>query len=857
MIKKNLVVFLLFIVQVIYCQEIQVTVKEITGKTIDNINVQLLKNNKTIYFQTTNEIGVCSFVVTEKGNYSLKFTSMLYKTKFVEINTNEKTIFEVILDPQLTEIKEVTIKARPKIATYKQDTISYNIKAIKDGTERTVEDIVKKLPGLDVNENGKITNNGKIIGQVLVEGNEFFGKNHKMATQNISAEMIDGIDFWENYTTVSGNKSTAINLKLKSEYKNKITGNTDVYYGNRNSYLLHTNLFKFSKKGNLAFIGDANSIAKDPIGVWDYNDMVTMDEIENAASNKISLITPSFLNNDGKVQSKNNGFGALQYSKTNKNFSVTAFSIFNTAQLEKLMTTSRTAFPGQPNSYNYFETKNENNNGFFGTTQLKLRKNFTPNSYIYYNFGYNPTADSFNQNMDITTSNNIDFIENKNKNNGYGLGNLLSWTKNFDNTQMILVLRQQKNNENSILKINSSQDLFLTPSHSLEQNLHTNSDRYEINLFLKNNFDFARVNFQSGYSVQNQEALLSELYSNNSEKLKLQTQKYINELYVSKYIWHFDVSAKLRSNFVNYNSIDKHFFEKSLSIKYQPKNGVTRTYSFDYTNKYSSPDFIQLLYNKLYDKNLQYTQNYNLTPDLLVNSDSFSFTFYRFNMTKGNHFMFLLNYEKSKENFNKDITNFGKFSQAINILGSWRDYFLFLFSDDRRLNENLILKSKFTGFQTRTNNLVQNQPNQTDFKNIQLEQKLRSNFKKIPFQFELGYTYNQSFSEQSFYQTKTTQKNIRLNLAIKTSFRKEWIGNILGEYLLQKSPQISLQNFLLGGQISYKKTNTNLEYNLLFNNILNFNYFKYINSNVSMLGIDQTTVYALPGYITGGIRYNF
>ncbi|MBS1573556.1 MAG: hypothetical protein JST62_14275, partial [Bacteroidetes bacterium] len=55
----------------------------------------------------------------------------------------------------------------------------------------------------------------------------------------------------------------------------------------------------------------------------------------------------------------------------------------------------------------------------------------------------------------------------------------------------------------------------------------------------------------------------------------------------------------------------------------------------------------------------------------------------------------------------------------------------------------------------------------------------------------------------------------------------------------------------------YKKTNTNLEYNLLFNNILNFNYFKYINSNVSMLGIDQTTVYALPGYITGGIRYNF
>lgn len=166
-------------------------------QNLNNINVQVLKNNKTIDFKTTNENGVCSFVVSEKGIYTLKFTSLLYKTKFVEINTSEKSDFEILLEQQITEIQEVKIKARPKIAFAKGDTISYNIKAVKDGTERTVEDLIKKLPGLDINENGKVTNNGNIVGQVLVDGNEFFGKNHKMATQNITADMIDGVDFWK------------------------------------------------------------------------------------------------------------------------------------------------------------------------------------------------------------------------------------------------------------------------------------------------------------------------------------------------------------------------------------------------------------------------------------------------------------------------------------------------------------------------------------------------------------------------------------------------------------------------------------------------------------------------------------
>ena len=138
--KFIIIFFHLVLCPFYFAQEITVKTINQERQNLDNVNIQLIKANKILDFKTTNSNGICSFTVTEKGIYTIKTTSMLYKTKFVEINTSEKTYFEIILEQQVTEIKEVEIKSRPKISTIKGDTISYNIKAIKDGTERTAED---------------------------------------------------------------------------------------------------------------------------------------------------------------------------------------------------------------------------------------------------------------------------------------------------------------------------------------------------------------------------------------------------------------------------------------------------------------------------------------------------------------------------------------------------------------------------------------------------------------------------------------------------------------------------------------------------------------------------------------------
>ncbi|MBS1549984.1 MAG: hypothetical protein JSS94_09010 [Bacteroidetes bacterium] len=498
--KHLTTIFFVFFTHFLLAQEVSIKTLDIEKKSLSNINVQILKNNKTIDFKTTNENGICSFSISNKGNYTLKFTSLSIKTKLVEINTLEKSDYEITLEKQITEIQEVKIKARPKIAFAKQDTISYNVKAIKDGTERTVEDLVRKLPGLDIVENGKITHNGNILGQVLVDGNEFFGKNHKMATQNITAEMIDGIDLWQKYTTMSGNQSTALNLKLKEEYKGKITGNTDGNYGSKNQYLTHSNIFKFNKSGNLALITDFNSIAKDPISTMDFIEMTRQDDTDNANESRMAI--PSFLNNDGKVEKKNNQFGALQYAKSNKKFSITAFSMINAIQTDKFSTLNRTAFDGQPTTYNFNENRSEANKGIFGATQIKMKKIFGDHSFLYYNFGYNPSEDQFNQNLSriSNATQTLYDTDNRIRNNSYN--HFLSWTKKYTISKIIVSFAQQTNSNNTDLIIDSNKPLFLNSLSKLQQNLDTKNERYDVNIQLKNNFDFATVNFKTGYSYK-------------------------------------------------------------------------------------------------------------------------------------------------------------------------------------------------------------------------------------------------------------------------------------------------------------------------------------------------------------------
>ncbi|AYO57996.1 hypothetical protein CO230_07580 [Chryseobacterium sp. 6424] len=836
-------------------QNISIVVRDNLKNSVENVNVQLQRESNTIDFKRTDKNGKCVFSIAEKGNYTLKFTSMQFKTKVVEINTYVDTDFSFILEPQITEIETVEIKARPKIAKSKEDTISYNLKTVKDGTERTAEDLIKKLPGLDINDNGKVTFKGNAIGQVLIDGNEFFGKNHKLATQNITADMLEGVDLWQNYTTVSGSQSTALNLKLKDEYKGKISGNLEGSYGNKNNYLGHANLFRFNKMGNLAFVGDGNNIARDPISYSDFREMNRQEDVKYS-TNISQIEIPSFLNNDGKVDSKANQFGALQYSKSSEKFSVAAFSVFNNVQLSKLLATNRTAFPTISTSFNFNEQRKEDNSGYFGTTQIKLKQSFRDNSFLYYNFGYNPIRDSFKQQINRSTdfTSELYTIENQTSNNS--ITNFLSWNKKINNINLILAFAQQNNYSSDDLHINSTSNLFNTPFKEIAQSLDIQTNNYNLDFDLKNNFKFADIAFHSGINISENRAYWSETSFGNNSTQSLKSYIYNNELFIRKVVGKFDFSGSVASNYMQLNNENEHFLSKNFRIKYRPESRITNDFSLEYSSHFQLPDFSQLLYVKNFDRNLTFTQNKDLLPETLSSTDTYKFSYLRFNLEKGNLLYFTLMYEKSKPNFTTNTLNFGLFSEIYNLTGNLKDRWLLIISDDRRFGL-FSLKSKIIGLKTDSNNFINTLPNNLQLNNIEIGQKLSSNFKKFPVQFDFGYTLTETWYNQTLFDVSSTQESIKVSLGFRTNIKKTVIANVLGDYLMQKTPKNKRENFLLGGQVSYRKENSNIEFTLLFNNVLNLNSFQFISNMVSSQGIEESKISAMHGYIMGGMKWYF
>ena len=383
------------------------------------------------------------------------------------------------------------------------------------------------------------------------------------------------------------------------------------------------------------------------------------------------------------------------------------------------------------------------------------------------------------------------------------------------------------------------------------------SEKYSLQFNIKNNFSFATIDFRSGYSYKNENAKLSEFFTSESEVKNLKTHDFLNEIIIKKGVGSFDLSGTLRSHFLNFNQIEKNYFEKNLQVQYKLKSKASMVFSLEYANRYQSPDFLDLFYNRNYNPTLSYNQNLSLLPETLINAHSLKFNFISFNLSKGHHFFSILAYEKANSNLSKDVINFGLFSQSLNVLGNLNDRWLLVISDDRRIGTSFLLKSKLTALTNRTKNFINQQSNETDLKNIEIGQKISSKFEKFPVQFDLGYTFTKSFFKQSLFDTSSNQKNIKVSLGLRANIRKEWIGNVLGEYFIQKTQLNTLKNFLLGGQISYRKEKSVLEYNIAMNNILNLNSFNYINSSVSLLGIDETSIVALHGYITGGLKYYF
>jgi hypothetical protein len=208
-----------------------------------------------------------------KGNENGEFTAVLkesYSKIYFEVSAmGYEKLFDSIVNPQkgktytysyilrnkTIELEEVVIKDEK--FEIKDDTVTFNPKSYKDGTERKVEELIKKLPGMEVESNGTIKYRGKNVTSFQIEGDDLFGYNYAIGTRNISVNMVEQVQAIDNYSAnpllkgIENSDNVSINLKLKKG-KLDISGNGYIGSGFDNDIKarndLNFNLLGISKK---------------------------------------------------------------------------------------------------------------------------------------------------------------------------------------------------------------------------------------------------------------------------------------------------------------------------------------------------------------------------------------------------------------------------------------------------------------------------------------------------------------------------------------------------------------------------------------------------------------------------------
>ncbi|RZL02631.1 MAG: carboxypeptidase-like regulatory domain-containing protein, partial [Pedobacter sp.] len=240
----------------------------VTGKVIDATTKKPVDYASVLIRSTKDTTAVIGSAVTQPtgvfeikdipaGTYQLMTAFLGYKTTRKTITVVAGTPLnagEMLLDPTGVNIETVDVVGATPPIRVKKDTLEFNASAFKVKENAVVEDVLKKLPGVEVDKAGGITAQGEKINRVRVDGKDFMGNDPLLATRNLPADMIDKIQIIDDLSDQSkfsgvddGNREKIINITTRQDKKNGYFGNSTVAAGTDDRYEVNLNVNKFNQ----------------------------------------------------------------------------------------------------------------------------------------------------------------------------------------------------------------------------------------------------------------------------------------------------------------------------------------------------------------------------------------------------------------------------------------------------------------------------------------------------------------------------------------------------------------------------------------------------------------------------------
>jgi hypothetical protein len=280
------------------------TVADSLGRPLVSATVMIMKaaDSTLVNFAPSNDRGFFEMRRVEQGEFILQVSYLGYQTisRPLQLTAGLPETIDLgtlTLLESVTDLGQVTVTEERIPVRIKKDTIEFDARAFKTQPNAVVEDLLKKLPGVQVESDGTVRAQGQEVQRVTVDGKEFFGRDPKIATKNLPADAVDKMQVFDKksdqteFTGIDdGRREKTINLELKEEKKKGAFGSAMAGLGSDQRFQGKANLNRFSTNQQLSLIGMGNNINEQGFSINDYmNFMGGMNRMMSGGSVRISI----------------------------------------------------------------------------------------------------------------------------------------------------------------------------------------------------------------------------------------------------------------------------------------------------------------------------------------------------------------------------------------------------------------------------------------------------------------------------------------------------------------------------------------------------------------------------------------
>ena len=883
-------------------------IKDSTGLGLDMANVMAVNQETKAMdaYAITNEAG--KFILNLKAN-----TTYSIKASYIGFQSYEKTITTSATNMNFPIIlKEGTLLQNVEVVhvmpvTISGDTIVYNSDSFTNGTERKLEDVLKKLPGVEVNKDGEIEVEGKRVQKVMIEGKDFFDGDTKLATKNIPADALDKIQVLRNYNEVSNLKglsndeeSIAINIKLKEGKKNFWFGDISAGIGvgdKEERYIINPKLFFYSPKYSINVIANKNNIGELPLTAQDYfkftggfkNMMRKSGSSFNVGSNDLGIL--GLRNN--QAANIESDFGAANFSyNPSKAWTLSGFGIVlgNKTEIETTNISNRMDNLPDGTSQTITEKREDFTRQDSKLALFKLSSSYVPSAKVHFDYDALVKLSDQKENSSVFSTLLADVYTNK-KQNPFSLNQNLNYyytlnDKNVFSAEFQHMYQEEDPFYNANLE---TQPFVLSGYNGSQLRDDINQKRFVKTNKLDAKIDYyymvtpkSNINLTLGntYSYQNFDSSIFQILDNGTQNDLTAVENSNNVDYAFNDVFlgvHYKfMKGKFTFNpgfsVHQYNMVDtqlgisnKESFTRILPDVYalwQMKKSQTLTYNYALSNNFTdinrlAEGYVFSNYNSLFSGN-RFLEN--------STSQVHSLRFFKYNMFNFENIFANISYSKQVDGIkNKSLlTGVNQVSTAVNMNSNFADEslsgsgnygrsFAKYYKANARASFNW---SKYNnirvypdGDSDPNNNPTINQT--TESFNQSYNIGFSTNYKTIP---NLGVSYTYSISDNFSDTIFTDSPSLTLEYYFLEAFSFTSEYNFYHNY--NKSKTIDSEYDFLTANLMYQKKGSKWEWKLSGTNLLDTKSLD-TNSFSQLGGTSNFSSYRVqPRYVILGLKYS-